>query len=98
MLDQCLEWALANSLKTGNLDTILKEVSGAKAEQELTTSEIEEKEMALQMLSVFATELQEKYAPYVEQTTLIVDPVLTFEANTELRKKQQKYYQVCTNA
>jgi len=79
---------LASSLKTGSLESILKELSGEKDNKlELTTSEIEEKQLSLQMLDVFAVQLEEKYAPYVEETTRIVEQVLTFGPNSELRKQ-----------
>ena len=43
--------------------------------------------MALQMLQVFAVELKEKYAEYVEETTKIVQPMLAFGPNSGLRKE-----------
>ena len=79
---------VSSGLKTGSLESILREVSGSTSGKlELSTSEIEEKEMALQMLQVFCVQLEEKYAPYVEETTRIVEPVLTFGPNSELRKE-----------
>lgn len=75
-------------LTTGSLDSVLKEVSNApEDETDLLTSEIEEKSMALQMLQVFATYLEELYAPYVEGTTKIAEPMLTFHPNQGLRKE-----------
>ena len=79
---------VSSSLKTGSLESILREVSGKTENKlDLSTSEIEEKEMALQMLQVFSVQLEEKYAPYVEETTRIVEPILTFGPNSDLRKQ-----------
>ena len=77
-----------SSLQSGSIESVLREVNGkANNEIELTTTEIEVKEMALQMLKLFAFVLKEDYAEYVEETTKIVEPVLTFSVNTKLRKE-----------
>lgn len=57
-----------------------------KDKYEITTTEIEEKEVALQMLTVFCAQLEETFQPYVETATLIVRPILTFEVNSEIRR------------
>jgi uncharacterized protein (DUF433 family) len=76
------------SLQAGSIESVLREINGkTNDEAELSTTEIEEKEMALQMLKLFAFVLKEKYAEYVEETTKIIEPVLTFSVNARLRKE-----------
>jgi len=78
---------IGESLNAGSLDSVLKEVSNTPDDEvDLQTSEIEEKVSAIQMLQVFASELEELYMPYVEDTTKIIEPVLNFRPNQELRK------------
>eukprot|EP00831_Metopus_contortus_P021854 TRINITY_DN1985_c0_g1_i1.p1 TRINITY_DN1985_c0_g1~~TRINITY_DN1985_c0_g1_i1.p1 ORF type:complete len:588 (-),score=104.43 TRINITY_DN1985_c0_g1_i1:23-1786(-) len=80
-----------SGLASGSLESIIREVCGEKSNQlELSTSETEEIEMGLQMLQVFATELREHFAPYVEETSKIVEPMLTFMSNPDLRKQSAK--------
>ncbi len=78
---------VSGGLKTGNLEDILKEVSGDKAETvNVNTTETEEKEMAIQTLQTLATHLEDKYAQYIEETTRVVESFLTFRSNSEVRK------------
>ncbi len=79
---------VSSGLSTGNLEEVLKEVSGSKDDSnEVNTSEMEEKLMAIQMLQTFAENLEDKYAQYVEETTKILEPLLVYRANSDVRKQ-----------
>lgn len=83
------EMSTAKNLQSGSLESVLKEVSGKSdnGKVEINTAEIDEKEQALEMLKIFACQLKEKYAPYVEETTKIMEPVLAFSVNSRLRRQ-----------
>lgn len=51
----------------------------------INTDEIEEKDVAIQMLAVFIDELGAVYAPYVETTSKILLSMIDFEANDSIR-------------
>jgi len=76
----------APELPNGSFESVLKEITEVHNKSEVNTSEIEEKEQALRMLKMFAIDLKGHYAIYVNETAKIVKPILTFNANSNLRK------------
>ena len=52
----------------------------------LVTSEIDEKTSALEMIESFVKELKEKYYPYVNTTSIIIVPLLTYKNSETVRK------------
>lgn len=75
----------------GDLVDLLNEVKPdtekGKAETtiNINTDETEEKDVAIQMLSVFVEELEEDYAVYVEPTLKIMLSLISYEANDSIR-------------
>lgn len=75
---------------TGDLVDVLNEVkphttSEEKKKFNITTDEIEEKDVAIQMLVVFVDELGSGFAEYVEQTSKILLALINYEANESIR-------------
>jgi len=68
------------------LESLNENIEGIFGSQEITTSEIEEKEIALEMLAVFAAQLEETFAPYIPESAKIIIPILYFPVNSELRR------------
>lgn len=61
------------------------ETQAEKSKFSVTTDEIEEKDVAIQMLAVFIDELGAGFAEYVEPTSQILLPLLNYEANDSIR-------------
>ena len=72
--------------KVEEIEDLLKYVSGEPEQTEITTTEIEEKEIAIQMIAVFAVELGGNYARFVEEASGMILPTLLFTANSLIRK------------
>jgi hypothetical protein len=65
------EMSIQGSLNAGNIVDVLSEVKPVSADEKGThinvnTDELEEKDVAIQMLGVFIDELGASYAPYVD--------------------------------
>ena len=74
----------------GEISDVLNEVKPHKDGEErikfsISTDEIEEKDVAIQMLSVFIDELGGGFADYVEPSSHILLNMLTYEANDNIR-------------
>ena len=69
------------------LSDVLKEVQPADSEKKasIVTDEVEEKEVAIQMLAVFIDELGESYFEYVPQTAQVLLALTKFTANDSIR-------------
>lgn len=59
--------------------------SDKKEHFSITTDEIEEKDVAIQMLAVFVDELGGGFAEYVELTSKILLSMIEYEANDNIR-------------
>jgi len=59
--------------------------AGGTTHINIVTDEIEEKDVAIQMLSVFVDELGGSYYNYVEQTQRILLALISYEANDSIR-------------
>jgi hypothetical protein len=86
------EMSIQGNEKAGDLIDVLSEVKPAdKSEGDkankftITTDEIEEKDVAIQMLAVFIDELGGGYAEWVEPTSRILIGLITYEANDSIR-------------
>jgi hypothetical protein len=69
--------SISGDLKVGDLVDVLNEVKPNDTTEEkrkfnITTDEIEEKDVAIQMLAVFVDELGAGFAEYVEPTSRIL--------------------------
>jgi hypothetical protein len=73
--------------KQSDIADILSEVqaSGKKDKGSLSTSEIEEKNVAIQMLAVFIDELGAAFVDYIEPTTRIILPLVGYTVNESIR-------------
>lgn len=56
----------------------------------MNTSDTEEAEIAINMLSVFIEELKEDYSPYVLSTTELILPLVNYLSNEDVRKSAAK--------
>lgn len=63
----------------------IHEESGESSKINVVTSEIEEKDVAIQMLAVFIDECGAGYAPWIEQTGTILLGLLQYGANDDIR-------------
>jgi hypothetical protein len=84
------EMSIQGSERHGDITDVLSEVkpdaTGAeKVKINITTDEIEEKDVGIQMLAVFIDELGGEFAPYVEPTSKILLSLITYEANDQIR-------------
>ena len=79
------------SESSDNLASVISSIDEEKTNQfDVTTDEIEEKEVFLEVIAIFAVQLEELYAPYVEETAKIVLSILCFQVNSELKKSAVK--------
>lgn len=86
------EMSIQGVEKAGDLIDVLSEVKPAdKAEGDktnkfsITTDEIEEKDVAIQMLAVFIDELGGGFAEFVEPTSRVLLTLINYEANDSIR-------------
>jgi len=75
--------------KTADIGDVLDEVTtskeGGKKKISVNTDEIEEKDVALQMLIVFIDELEDGFAEFIEPTSRILIGLAKFTANESIR-------------
>jgi len=85
------EMSIQGIEKTEDLVDVLSEVKPAdsstadKHKINITTDEIEEKDVAIQMLAVFIDELGSGFAEWVEPTSKILMALISYEANDSIR-------------
>lgn len=85
------EMSIQGSVASGDIVDVLSEVKPASKSDEkskqfsITTDEIEEKDVAIQMLAVFIDELGSGFADWVEPTSRILISLITYEANDSIR-------------
>jgi hypothetical protein len=84
------EMSIQGETKAADLVDVLNEVKPHQTSEEkrkfnITTDEIEEKDVAIQMLAVFIDELGGGYADYVEPTSKILLNLINYEANESIR-------------
>ncbi len=82
------EMSISGSEHTGDISDVLKEVkpdTDKTARININTDEIEEKDVAIQMLAVFIDELGAVFAPYVEDASKILLSMIDYEANDSIR-------------
>ena len=85
------EMGIQGQETTGDIEAMLQEVKPATATDakekhfNITTDEIEEKDVALQMLAVFIDELGGSFAQYIEQTSTILLKLTQYKANDSIR-------------
>lgn len=82
------EMSIAGIAGSGDLVDVLSEIKPAeKGEKHLNvnTDETEEKDVAIQMLTVFIDELGGAYADYIEPTSKILLALISYEANDSIR-------------
>ena len=63
----------------------IKPTENAEKKVSITTDEIEEKDVAIQMLAVFIDELGGGFAEFVEPTSKILLSLISYEANDSIR-------------
>jgi len=83
------EMGIQGSAIHGDIADVLSEVkpdsNGEKVKINITTDEIEEKDVGIQMLAVFIDELGGEFAPYVEPTSKLLMSLINYEANDQIR-------------
>lgn len=85
------EMSIQGNEKAGDLIDVLSEVKPADASTadkhkiNITTDEIEEKDVAIQMIAVFIDELGGGFAEWVEPTSKILLAMIQYEANDSIR-------------
>lgn len=85
------EMSIQGNEKAGDLIDVLSEVKpldtkdGDKHKISITTDEIEEKDVAIQMIAVFIDELGGGFAEWVEPTSKILLQMISYEANDSIR-------------
>jgi len=82
------EMGIQGSQKAGDLVDVLSEVKPVEEGEKkvsITTDEIEEKDVAIQMLAVFIDELGGGFAEFVEPTSKILLSLISYEANDSIR-------------
>ena len=84
------EMSIQGSERAGDINDVLSEIKPADANEEgkkinINTDEIEEKDVAIQMLSVFIDELGSAFAPYYEATSRILLSMIDYESNDSIR-------------
>jgi hypothetical protein len=82
------EMGVSGGDKLAQMTDVLSEMHGESGEStkiNLVTSEIEEKDVAIQMLAVFIDECGAGYAPWIEQTGTILLGLLQYGANEDIR-------------
>lgn len=82
------EMGVSGGDKLANIVDVLSEVhteEGKDSKINLHTDELEEKDVAIQMLSVFIDECGAGFAPYIEKTSEILLAMLEYSANDDIR-------------
>jgi len=73
-------FAMVNKIFEIDYESEVEDVSN------INTYNTEEAEVAINMLSVFIEELKEKFAPYVEDATKLIYPLVNYNKNEGIRK------------
>ena len=82
------EMSISGSARVGDIVDVLSEVKPDNSEEKkinVNTDEIEEKDVAIQMLAVFIDELGPVFAPYVDHASKILLSMIDYEANDSVR-------------
>lgn len=83
------EMSIQGTEGAGDIVDVLSEVKPEEADKHkninINTDEIEEKDVAIQMLSVFIDELGAVFAPYVEIVSKILLSMIDYQANDSIR-------------
>jgi hypothetical protein len=84
------EMSIQGSEKAGDIIDVLSEVKPEDTADKvnhinINTDEIEEKDVAIQMLAVFIDELGAVFAPYADQASKILIALIDYEANDSIR-------------
>lgn len=84
------EMSIQGNEKAGDLIDVLSEVKPTDTTTDrfkfnITTDEIEEKDVAIQMIAVFIDELGSGFAEFVEPTSKILLSMISYEANDSIR-------------
>jgi hypothetical protein len=82
------EMSIQGYEQKGDLVDVLSEIKPAdKSDKQINinTDETEEKDVAIQMLSVFIDELGGAFADYIEPTSKILLSLISYEANDSIR-------------
>ena len=87
------EMGISGQANTGELVDVLAEVKpkeigqteGGHSKFNINTDEIEEKDVAIQMLAVFIDELGSGFAEFVEPASKILLSMIKYEANDNIR-------------
>jgi len=84
------EMSISGSAAVGTIVDVLSEVKPENVDDKskhmnINTDEIEEKDVAIQMLGVFIDELGAAFAPYVNPTSKILLAMIDYEANDSIR-------------
>lgn len=84
------EMSIQGNETAGDLIDVLSEVKPTDSTEDkhkfnINTDEIEEKDVAIQMLAVFIDELGAGYADWVEPTSRILITLISYEANDSIR-------------
>lgn len=82
------EMSIQGFEKAGDLVDVLSEIKPVdKSEKQINinTDETEEKDVAIQMLTVFIDELGGAFAEYIEPTSKILLSMISYEANDSIR-------------
>jgi hypothetical protein len=80
--------SVQGSEHTGDIIDVLSEIKPAEEDKKnlnVNTDEIEEKDVAIQMLAVFIDELGPVFAPYAEHASKILLHMIDYEANDSIR-------------
>jgi hypothetical protein len=84
------EMSISGTTAIGDINDLLSEVKPDTSDDKekkmnINTDEIEEKDVAIQMLAVFIDELGVVFAPYVEHASKIMLALIDYEANDSIR-------------
>lgn len=84
------EMSISGTTAIGDISDVLSEIKPESSDDKekkinINTDEIEEKDVAIQMLAVFIDELGAVFAPYVEHASKIMLALIDYEANDSIR-------------
>jgi len=84
------EMSISGTTTHGDINDVLSEIKpandGTKEKHiNITTDDIEEKDVAIQMLAVFVDELGSGFAEFVEPASKILLSMIQFETNDNIR-------------
>jgi hypothetical protein len=84
------EMSISGTTAIGDITDLLSEIKPDTSDDKekrmnINTDEIEEKDVAIQMLAVFIDELGVVFAPYVEHASKILLALIDYESNDSIR-------------